>query len=153
MSEAQDCLLDAKCCYLNLMFFHLVERSEPVHIGRVYVSASPQQLLHLVPVPGRAGRQEHAAITEPDPPVLRPRLPRLSESLTVLPPLQLLGSLDQGRVGAGLEGHGDDELALLSLSSLRLTVYGITGSGPELQTRAQAPGQQLLLSTAGSQRA
>ena len=130
-----------------------MECSEPVHIGRVYVSPPPQQLLHLVPVPGRAGRQEHAAITEPNPPVLRPRLPWLSKSFTVLPPLQLLGPLDQGRVGASLEGHGDDELALYPLSSLRLTVYGITGSGPELQTRALAPGQQLLLSTAGSQRA
>ena len=128
-----------------------MESGEPVHVGRVYVRPSPQQLLHLLSVPGRAGGQEHAAITEPDPPVLRPRLPWFSKSFTVLPPLQLLGSLDQRRVGARLEGHGDDQLA--PLSSLRLTVYGITGSGPELQTRAPAPGQQLLLSTAGSQRA
>ena len=87
-----------------------MERSEPVHIGRVNVCPPPQQLLHLLPVPGRAGRQEHAAITEPDPPVLRPWLPWLSKGFTVLPTLQLLGSLDQSRVGASLEGHGDDQL-------------------------------------------
>ena len=79
--------------------------SEPVDIGGVDVRPPPQQLLHLLPVPRGTRSQEHAPVTEPDPPVLRPRLPQLSESLAVLPSLQLLGSLDQRRVGAGLEGH------------------------------------------------
>merc|ERR1719150_1486531 len=79
--------------------------SEPVDIGGVYVRPPPQQLLHLLPVPRGTGSQEHAPVTEPDPPVLRPRLPKLSKCLAVLPSLQLLGSLDQRRVGAGLEGH------------------------------------------------
>ncbi len=43
-----------------------MERRETVHIGGVDVRPAAQQHLHLAAITGRAGRQEHAPVAEPD---------------------------------------------------------------------------------------
>lgn len=66
---------------------YLVQGGETVHIGRVYVGSPRDQVLHLLLVPGGAGGEEHAAVTESYSPFLALQVSWLTECLTVLPPL------------------------------------------------------------------
>ena len=114
-------LLDITDCPL----VHLVQCGEAVHVGGVYVGAPRDEVLHLVPVTGGAGGQEHTAVTEPDPPLLALQVPRLTSRLTVLPPLELLRPLHEGGVGPGLERHDQRNITITwtqhsSLLGLRL---------------------------------
>ena len=82
-----------------------MEGGEPVHVGRIDVGASPYQSVDLVSVGGGASGQEHAPVCELDSARLVLGLARLQESVGLLPSLQLLGPLEQGRGGPSLQRH------------------------------------------------
>ena len=106
---------------------HLVQRCEAIDIGGVYVRPPGDEAPHLVPVTRSAGRQEHAAVTEPDPALLPLEVPRLARRLTVLPPLELLRSLHEGGVRPGLERHDQRNITITWTQHCTAHYWVLTG--------------------------
>ena len=102
------------------MVLYLMQGSEAVDIGGVDVGAAPDEAVDLVAVGGGAGGEEDAAVGELDPAGLVLRLARLQERVGLLPPLQLLRPLEQGRRRARLKRHLDDDLTSNVLGHISL---------------------------------
>ena len=87
---------------LSSLLVYLMQGCQTVDIGSVDVCPPGDEVLHLLLIPSSTGSQEHAAITEANPPLLPFKITWLPESLTVLPSLQLLRSFHKSRVGSCL---------------------------------------------------
>lgn len=94
---------------LVVLFFYLVQGGEAVDVGRVDIGTLAYEVEHLGFVTGSTGREEDAAIRKLDASGGAAWRRRLPVGVRLLPAAQLLGPLEQRRVGPRLHaGHDVD---------------------------------------------